>query len=180
MTDKKRVDLFNAVQRQYDLKKAAGEPVQQFSKLAFKNFIDMWIEDYEYDFGIDSLENESVEMIAQKIVQKMYITSSRYLRALTNSVMNQVDNVDWDEARKWASTYVFSQDSRNFGLTNEGFVEAIDKIEAFIKARDDLEQWFKYNPDAAKYYHLFLNHYLGKTFDPLSPTEIDEELDELF
>ena len=59
MTDKKRVDLFNAVQRQYDLKKAAGEPVQQFSKLAFKNFIDMWIEDYEYDFGIDSLENES-------------------------------------------------------------------------------------------------------------------------
>ena len=175
MTDKKYVDLYNAVQRQYDLKKAAGEPVQQFSKLAFKNFIDMWIEDYEYDFGINSLENESVEMIAQ-----MYITSSSYLRALTNSVMNQVDNVNWDEAREWARTYVFSQDSRNFGLTNEGFVEAIDKIEAFIKARDDLEHWFKYNPDAAKYYHLFLNHYLGKTFDPLSPSEVDEELEELF
>ena len=31
MTDKKRVDLFNAVQRQYNLKKAAGEPVQQLS-----------------------------------------------------------------------------------------------------------------------------------------------------
>ena len=180
MTDKKRIDLFNVVQRQYDLKKAAGEPVQQFSKLAFKNFIDMWIEDYEYDFGIDSLENEPVEMIAQKVVQKMYITSSSYLRALTNSVMNQVDNVNWDEARDWARNYVFSQDSRNFGLTNEGFVEAIDKIEAFIKAKDDLEHWFKYNPDAAKYYQLFLNHYLGKTFDGNSPTEIDEELEELF
>ena len=180
MTNKKYVDLYNAVQRQYDLKKIAGEPVQEFSKLAFKNFIDMWVEDYEYDFGAESLNDESVEIIAQKVVQKMYITSSKYLKALTYSIMTQVDNVNWDEARDWARTYVFNQGSRNFGLTNEGFVEAIDKIEAFVKAKEDLENWFKYNPDAAKYYQLFLYHYLGKTFDGNSPTEVDEALTQLF
>ena len=180
MTNKKYVDLYNAVQKQYDLKKIAGEPVQEFSKLAFKNFIDMWVEDYEYDFGAESLNDESVEIIAQKVVQKMYITSSKYLKALTYSIMTQIDNVNWDEARDWASTYVFNQNSRNFGLTNEGFVEAIDKIEAFVKAKEDLENWFKYNPDAAKYYQLFLYHYLGKTFDGNSPTEVDEALTQLF
>ena len=177
-TDRDR--LITETQRLYDLRAVAGEPMNTYTNVGFVNRIDMWIEDYIEEFGEHSLDNDSVESVAQKIVQKMYITSSKQLKALNHSIATQFDNIDWNSAREWAKSYVFDNDPRNEGLTNDGLVKAVNKIEVFLRAKEDLMNWFATDPDAKKYYFTILYHFTKQKFDSNSPTEIDEELEELF
>ncbi len=164
----------------YELRLAAGEPLNTYTKVGFENRIDMWIDDYQEEYGEHSLDNDSIESVAQKIVQKMYITSSKQLKALNNSIAFQVDNIDWDAAREWAKSYVFDNDPRNEGLTNEGLTNAVNKIEAYLRAKQDLMNWFATDPDAKKYYFTILYHFTKQKFESGSPTEVDEALTQLF
>lgn len=175
-----RNKLIAETQRLYDLRAVAGEPMNTYTKVGFRNRIDMWIDDYQEEYGEHSLDNETVESVAQKIVQKMYITSSKQLKALNHSIATQVDNINWDDAREWARTYKFSSDIRNEGLTNDGLLKAVNKVEAFLRAKQDLMNWFATDPDAKKYYFTILYHFTNQKFDPNSPTEVDEALKELF
>ena len=175
-----RDKLIAETQRLYDLRAAAGEPLNTYTKVGFRNRIDMWLEDYIEEYGEHSLDNDSVESVAQKIIQKMYITSSKQLKALNNSIAFQVDNIDWDKAREWARDYKFRADPRNEGLTNKGLEEAVNKIEAFLRAKEDLMNWFATDPDAKKYYFTILYHFTKQEFESGSPTEVDEALTQLF
>ena len=177
-TDRDR--LIAETRRLYDLRMSAGEPMNTYSNVGFVNRIDMWIDDYQEEYGEHSLDNESVESVAQKIIQKMYITSSKQLKALNHSLATQVDNIDWDAARIWAKDYSFSSDPRNEGLTNDGLVKAVNKIEAYLRAKQDLMDWLATDPDAKKYYFTILYHFTNQKFDSNSPTEIDEEIEKLF
>jgi hypothetical protein len=172
--------LIAETRRLYDLRMAAGEPMNTYTNVGFVNRIDMWIDDYQEEYGEHSLDNESVESVAQKIVQKMYITSSKQLKALNHSIETQFDSIDWDAAREWAKSYVFDNDPRNEGLTNNGLLNAVNKIEAYLRAKQDLMNWLATDPDAKKYYFTILYHFTNQKFDSNSPTEVDEELEELF
>ena len=177
---KDRDNLIAETKRLYDLRMAAGEPLNTYTNVGFVNRIDMWIDDYQEEYGEHSLDNESVESVAQKIVQKMYITSSKQLKALNHSIATQFDSINWDAAREWAKSYVFDNDPRNEGLTNEGLTNAVNKIEAYLRAKQDLMNWLATDPDAKKYYFTILYHFTNQKFDSNSPTEVDEELEELF
>ena len=175
-----RDKLIAETQRLYDLRAVAGEPLNTYTKVGFRNRIDMWLDDYIEEYGEHSLDNDSVESVAQKIIQKMYITSSKQLKALNNSIAFQIDNIDWDEARKWARNYKFRDDPRNEGLTNKGLEEAVNKVEAFLRAKEDLMNWFATDPDAKKYYFTILYHFTKQKFESGSPTEVNEALTQLF
>ena len=88
-----RDKLIAETQRLYDLRAVAGEPLNTYTKVGFRNRIDMWLDDYIEEYGEHSLDNDSVESVAQKIIQKMYITSSKQLKALNNSIAFQIDNI---------------------------------------------------------------------------------------